>query len=242
MPAFLAIAGVPAMLGTAAAGGVAAGATIYGSKKASAASNRAANVTDRANRAAEEESRAQREEERRRWEAEQEQAAREFAALEEERRYTREKDEYEQRLKQEREARMAPYRAMSAQALGSLGHMLGFRPPAPAQTPQPRPVGSGQPPAAANGRGRILVGPDGGISTNDGSEIPVWSERYPGMEHEGGSGWGTVEGRGPDGMMRLPSSVMMPRYDPMADPRMALAPRKSQFRTLGDVTGLRRMA
>lgn len=223
MPAFLAIAGVPAMLGSVAAGGVAAGATVYGSKKASAASRRASDVTDRANRAAEEDLRAQREEERRRWEAEQEQAAREFAALEEERRYTREKDEYEQRLKQEREARMAPYRQMSAQALGSLGQMLGLGRPQGAPMPSPRSVGSGQTPAAANSNSRILVGPDGGISTSDGSPIPVWSERVPGMDDYG----------------RRP---VMPRYDPMADPRMALAPRQPRFRTLGDVTGLRRMA
>lgn len=103
-------------------GAIAGGASIYGSHKASGSARRAMEVQASSDRAALEDARAQREEERRANQVAEEQKAREFAAAEEERQYAR-------RLQEEREARQAPYRAMSAQALGSLGQLLGIQMP-----------------------------------------------------------------------------------------------------------------
>lgn len=56
---------------------------------------------------------------RQQWEAEQQMAAKQWAAQEEERQYRR-------RIEDEREARRAPYRQMSQQAMVSLGRLLGL--------------------------------------------------------------------------------------------------------------------
>lgn len=115
MPAVLA----STMLGTAIAGGAAAGATIYGSKKAGQSAKRASQVQQQADNAAMEEARQQRNEEKRQFDATEAHRQREFAASEEERAYTR-------RMHEEREARQAPYRQASAAALGNLGQILGI--------------------------------------------------------------------------------------------------------------------
>ena len=99
--------------------GAAGGASVYGSKKAGDSAKRASQVTARADDAAMEEARLEREEAKRQFDAQEAQRAKEFAASEEERVYTR-------RLQEEKEARQAPYRQASAAALGNLGKMLGI--------------------------------------------------------------------------------------------------------------------
>ena len=162
MPAILA----STMLGTAIAGGAAAGATVYGSKKAEQSAKRASQASERGDMAAMEEARLEREEGKRQFDAMEAQKAREFAASEEERVYTR-------RLQEEKEARQAPYRQASAAALGNLGKMLGINlsqqqqqmlaprvppPPGPGQpgpltVPQP-----GQPPISSAPRLPMTLG------------------------------------------------------------------------------------
>lgn len=115
MPAVLA----STMLGTAIAGGAAAGATIYGSKKQTQSAKRAQDIQSTSDAAAIEEARLEREEAKRQFDISEANRQREIAAAEEERAYNR-------RLQEEREARQAPYRAASAAALGNLGKMLGI--------------------------------------------------------------------------------------------------------------------
>ena len=100
-------------------GAIAGGAQVYGAKKAGQSAKRASQVTARADDAAMEEARLEREEAKRQFDAQEAQRAKEFAASEEERVYTR-------RLQEEKEARQAPYRQASAAALGNLGKMLGI--------------------------------------------------------------------------------------------------------------------
>lgn len=121
----------------AASSGIGAAANVYGSKKQSQAANRAADVQSRADAAALEDARAQREEAKRQFDAQQAQQAKEFAAAEEERAYARQKDEYNQRLLQEREQRAAPYRQLSQQAVGRLGDLLGLSRGMPLASPAP---------------------------------------------------------------------------------------------------------
>lgn len=189
-----------------AAAAIAAGATIgtgaMASRAQSGASRRASDVTERSNRAAEEEARAQREEDRRRWEAEQQHNAQVFAAQEEERAYRRQQDEYQQQLLREREARAAPYRQMSAAALGNLGQMLGIDlggSPLAQNLTAPRTA----PPAPPGGPG--------------GGPQPMWH------------GKPVSEMFGPDARLAPSGPLRQPMRD---NPRY----------TLGDMTGLRRMA
>lgn len=136
MPAAIA---VPA-IATAVAGGTAAGATIVASHKASNASKRASTIQGRADAEAMAFEREREAEAKRQWDIEQANQT--------------EQRNYDRRLMDEREARMAPYRATSAAALGKLGTMLGIQVPQMAEAggggaapmggaAMPQPIGAG---------------------------------------------------------------------------------------------------
>lgn len=125
MPAAVAIPLVTAAVG--------ASATAYGAHSAGKSARRAADVTAKADTDTLALERERDAEARRQWEADQQQKAKEFAAAEEERAFARQQAEiaaadraYQQQLLREREQRAAPYRAMSQQALGNLGSLLGI--------------------------------------------------------------------------------------------------------------------
>lgn len=99
--------------------GVGTGSTFMGNRSQGRANDRASRYQAEADQRAYELEVARDAEARRRWEAEQEQRAREVAAQEEERQYRR-------RLEEEREARQAPYRQASQQALTRLGDLIGL--------------------------------------------------------------------------------------------------------------------
>lgn len=222
MPAAIAI---PA-IATAVSGGVAAGATIHGSKQANRASRRASEATERSNAEAMALERERDAEARRQWEAEQEMARQQLAAQEEERAYRRQQDEYQQQLLREREARMAPYRQMSAAALGNLGNLLG--------------IDLGNTALAQNLAAPRTMPPSGGPSGQRG--MPGINDGPRGGPVDMPGGWGTSYGRGPDGMMRLPSQPHGPQIPPGVTPTFnPMTPGRRQLpMTMGDFTGLRR--
>lgn len=124
---------VATLIGSAVAGG----ATAYGVHSSGSSAKRAAGIQATSDAAALEDARQQREEAKRQFDAQQAQQAKEFAAAEEERAYARQKDEYNQRLLQEREQRAAPYRQLSQQAVGRLGDLLGLSRGMPLASPAP---------------------------------------------------------------------------------------------------------
>lgn len=140
MPAAVAVPLIAAAVG--------AGTTVYGAKSAGKSARRAQNIQSKSDDAAIQLERERDAEARRQWEAAQQFEAQKWNAQEEERIYNR-------RMQEEREARQAPYRAMSAAALGNLGSMLGLdlgstplaqnlsRPPTP---PPPAPAPFKAPP------------------------------------------------------------------------------------------------
>lgn len=196
------------MWGQVASAGVQTAGNVYGGKKQSQSANRANATQDRANQAAEQEARLQREEDRRRFEIEEANNQRQFAAQEEERAYRRQQDEYQQQLLREREQRQAPYRQMSAAALGNLGHILG--------------IDMGSTPLAQNlsAPRTTAPAPSGGQPPTSGPLTLPPRQTFPGeMNH------GSMQGNW---------QAMSANADPRLDPRRGLPPR----RTLGDMTGM----
>lgn len=125
MPAAVAVPLITAAVG--------AGATAYGARSAGKSARRAQDIQTRTDDQTLQFEREREVEARRQWEAQQAFQAQQFAAQEDERRWQRQQQEYQQRLIEEREARQAPYRAASQQALGRLGDILGlsFNAPSP---------------------------------------------------------------------------------------------------------------
>ena len=116
-----AIAAAPAFYAALATGAATVGTGVMANRAQGKATKRADMYQRDADRASMEEARLQRIEDQRRWEAEQANRQREMAAADEERLFNR-------RLIEEREARQAPYRQASQQALQTLGGILGFAP------------------------------------------------------------------------------------------------------------------
>lgn len=113
---------LPTLLGK----GFDAGANIYGANRANAAANRGYEIQAANDDRLYQLALKQEAEQKAQWEAQQAQAAKEFAATEEERAYQRTLSDYNLSLLKDRETRLAPYRAASTQALASLGSILGL--------------------------------------------------------------------------------------------------------------------
>lgn len=141
MPAAIAVPAIASVI----AGGTAAGATIYGSRKAGQSARRAQTIQSKSDDVSLQFERERDAEARRQWEAQQQFQAKQFAAQEEERLNARKIADYNQRLAEERETRRAPYRAASQAALQSLAERLGLNLPAPS--------GGGSAPSAPSGGG-----------------------------------------------------------------------------------------
>lgn len=125
MPAAVAVPLITAAIST--------GATVYGSRKSGQSARRAQDIQGRSDDSMLALETRRDEEARRQWDADQQQRAKEFAAAEEDRAFNRQQAEiaasdraYQQQLLREREQRAVPYRAMSQQALGNLGQLLGI--------------------------------------------------------------------------------------------------------------------
>lgn len=102
---------------------------MYGQRSANRAADRASQIEQSAMTRQEALMQQQIEREERAWQADQEQRRLDREAAEEERRYAREERDYARRLLEEKEARRAPYRQWSQEALMSLASIAGINLP-----------------------------------------------------------------------------------------------------------------
>lgn len=138
MPAAIAVPAIASVI----AGGTAAGATIYGSRKAGQSARRASEIQSKSDDAALQFERERDAEAKRQWEAQQQFEQQKYAAQEEQRLHDR-------ALADQAEARRAPYRAASQAALQSLAQRLGLHFDMPASAPNGPPMGAPTMPPAS---------------------------------------------------------------------------------------------